>query len=812
MAVRSPSKNGTSEQQSRRDYFCARERWRDSPLLYVRERFGAEPTWQQAQILDAILPPGAKVSVRSGHLVGKSSAAAWLIYWQLETHDFCKVPCTAPSGHQLRDVLWGELNKWRRAADAQSAMRGDHPRVWLSKLFKLTSESLYDPGAPDWGAIARTARKENPEALQGFHAQDLLFILDEASGIEEAIFEAAEGALASRNARVLMLGNPLRTSGTFYNSHHGNRADYTALHFRSQDSTLPSADPDYRPRLVRKWGEGSNMVRVRADGEFPRQEDDVLISLELTEPCLTRERIPGEGLRRLGVDVARMGNDRTVLLLRQGRVVEHIKVYAKQDTMQTVGCVVQVLDLWQVDEIAIDVIGLGAGVYDRLVELKRQGHITAAVVAVNVAHEAPAQPRVGEPRAHKLRDYLWLEMARWLREDMPVFAAEDREACSDLAGELASVHYSLDSNGRIVVEDKEHMKKRLGHSPDCFIAGTMIRTSQGSVPIEQLQPGTLIETPMGLRTLLHVWKSQTRQLTHVHFSQGSFLIGKGKHTIFTWDSGWISLDALSLVNSIESDNVWRRLRWMSLRKLYMPVKPFGFKHQVDIISQDGKMRPKDFFIDASILNIMVRSLRAMLYIMLMGIGKITHGRIWWQCLVQHTLDIILQSDRAHRKGKKTKRAAWLLLKKQRKYGMLPQKDVLGIACTARQHGKIGCQRKLSVLSVAHHLRHFFRAVRDFAHQRVRLARAIVGIKLQRGFAQNVARHLRITSIVNKRVVAGSVVTVAVPESILVYNLTLDGDNVYYANGILVANCGDSLGCTFAPIETGKRVRAWGRAG
>src|SRR6516164_9213186 len=315
-------------------YLELRSFWKRDPLLYVRQRFGVEPTWQQQQILEAIREPGAKVSVRSGHGVGKSASAAWVLSWFVETHDFAKVPWTAPSSHQLRDILWGELSKWRRRADELSAQRGDHPRFWLSKLFRLLTDSLTDPGAKDWGAFARTAKKENPEALQGFHGAALLYIIDEASGVDESIFEAAEGALSTPGARVLMLGNPTRTSGTFAASHLHNRGDYTALHFRSQDSPLVA--PEYRERLVRKWGEGSNVVKVRADGDFPRQEDDVLISLELTEPCLTRERADGEGKRVLGADIAAYGSDRTTLILRHGNVVEHIAVYAHQDTMTTV--------------------------------------------------------------------------------------------------------------------------------------------------------------------------------------------------------------------------------------------------------------------------------------------------------------------------------------------------------------------------------------------------------------------------------------------------------------------------------------------
>jgi phage terminase large subunit len=390
------------------------------------------------------------------------------------------VPCTAPSAHQLRDILWSELTKWRRHADQQSQQRGDHPHLWLSHLFTLTTDRLYDATAKDWEAVARTARKENPDAIQGFHAEHLLYVLDEASGIPEEIYEAAEGALSTPGARVLMLGNPTRTSGTFYDSHHKSRGDYTPLHFRSQDSPLVA--PEYRPRLVRKWGEGSNVVRVRADGEFPKQEADVLIPLELAEACTMRDARPVSGLRQLGVDVAWTGEDRTTLVLRQGPMVDHIQVYAKQDPMVTVGRILEVVDPWQVDEVFIDTIGLGAGVYARLLEVRRGMRPVPSwqVYSVNAgalvahpqrAHQATrAQPstlsRYVDARPKRLRDYLWLEVARWLREAEPFFAEPDREVCEDLAGELATVKYAPDSEGHLVVEAKDDMKKRLGHSPD----------------------------------------------------------------------------------------------------------------------------------------------------------------------------------------------------------------------------------------------------------------------------------------------------------------------------------------------------------
>jgi hypothetical protein len=445
-------------------YLELRELWRASPLLYVQQRFGIEPTWQQAQLLEAIAPLGAKVTVRSGHGVGKSSCAAWIISWFLESHDFAKVPATAPSSHQLKDILWAELNKWRRAADDRSAKRGDPPRFWLSTLFKMTTDALYDPGAKDWGAFARTARKEAPESLQGFHGEHLLYVIDEASGVPEEVFEAAEGALSGPANRLLMLGNPTRSSRTFYTSHHKDRGDFTALHYRSSDS--PLVDAGYRERLVRRWGEDSNVARVRADGLFPRAEDDVLMSLDLAEPCLSREPVAGQGLRIMGVDPARMGSDRTVLLLRQGRVVDRIAIFAKLDTMQVVGRILSLVEPWQVDAIAVELVGIGAGTFDRLNELRRQRLLTCPVHAVDVSTAAPPKQAADEMQAWRLRDYLWLLTAQWLREAEPVFCAEDRQACEDLAGELASIKYGFNSKGALVVEDKDSMRKRSGHSPD----------------------------------------------------------------------------------------------------------------------------------------------------------------------------------------------------------------------------------------------------------------------------------------------------------------------------------------------------------
>jgi phage terminase large subunit len=456
--------------------------WRKDPLSYARHRLGLNPTTQQGRLLEAIAPEGAKVTVRAGHGVGKTSVTSSAVWWMLECFDYPKIPCTAPTASQLRDVLWSELAKWVRRSEAMSRKSGLPEELWLSNLFNVTQDRIADKGAPDeWFAVARTARKENPDALQGFHASDvvisadgstaehvadgggqIMFVVEEASGVPDQIFEVAEGALSSHGARLLMVGNPTKNTGYFARSHKQDRADYTALHFSCSDS--PLVDPTYRARLVRKFGEGSNVVRVRADGEFPKQDDDTLIALEDAEAALDNTSPPApSGDRRLGVDVARFGDDRTVFVLRQGGRIEKALIRAKQDTMRTVGDAMRLKDEWRADGIYVDVIGVGAGVYDRL---KEQG---APVVGVNVSEAAPKrEKRPGEVDAqgHRLRDYLWLEVKDWLQEEAPSFWGVDRDIAEDLAGELASVKYKIDSSGRIVVESKDDMKKRGLRSPD----------------------------------------------------------------------------------------------------------------------------------------------------------------------------------------------------------------------------------------------------------------------------------------------------------------------------------------------------------
>ncbi len=469
-----------------RAYLDLRGKWEQNPERYAVERLGFRPTWQQRQILEAIAPEGARVSVVAGHNIGKDAVTSAIIFWFLETKDYPRIPCTAPTARQLYSILWAELAKWMRKSIELSRQRGDHPRFRLDRLFNLTKDSLYDRSAPrDWFAVARTAAPHNPEALQGFHGSDLvvddsgegvdedghgkgnmLVILDEASGIANSINEVLEGALASPGARELQIGNGTRASGFFYDAHKHQRDLYTCLQFKSHESPLCS--PDYYTRMAKKFGEDSDIFRVRVLGEFPKRSGDTLIPVDIAEVALSRDlpEHPNRSPLKLGVDCAWSGDDLTVYTLRQGSVVPFIESKGKTEPMEIVGRAVQLIHEWSVDHVMVDVIGIGAGVYSRLMELRRDGHIPCLVIAVNVSELAPERQFDEDIQAHLLRDYLWYQCRNWFRDHQPVITAQ-RELADDLVGEVSTIkQLPPDSKGYVRVEKKEDYKKRTGHSPD----------------------------------------------------------------------------------------------------------------------------------------------------------------------------------------------------------------------------------------------------------------------------------------------------------------------------------------------------------
>lgn len=418
-------------------------RWRlGGPALFAQEALGANPTSQQWEASKSIVEK-RRVSIRSGHGTGKSAFMAWCVLWFAQCYFPCKIPCTAPTSHQLNDVLWAEIAKWHRVYSE---------RLLLGAAFALSSERYYMIDRPNESfAVARTSRPEKPEALQGFHSENILFLIDEASGVPEPVFRVAEGALSTKGAFVVMAANPTREDGYFYDSHHKMRSRWAALHWDGEES--PMVSRQYVEDMRLKYGVDSPIYQVRVKGNFATASDGV-IPLHLCESAQLRDVEPFREAQIIwGLDVARFGDDSTAVAKRKGNVqLEPTKEWFGKDTMQTVGLIKMEYDkaLEKPDSINVDVIGIGAGVVDRLKELK------LPVVGVNVA-ESPSV----EDKYSRLRDELWFRGREWLE-------ARDCKLADDqpLIGELTTAKYSILSNGKIKVEGKDDMKKRGVASPN----------------------------------------------------------------------------------------------------------------------------------------------------------------------------------------------------------------------------------------------------------------------------------------------------------------------------------------------------------
>lgn len=376
------------------------------------------------------------------HNTGKTMFEACAVLWFLSCYYPAKVPCTAPTSHQLSDVLWAEIAKWHRVLRDRMPALGNEFE-WSTEEFRLRS-------APKESfAVARTSRPEQPEALQGFHSENILFLLDEASGIPEQVFQVAEGALSTDGAFVIMCANPTRTAGYFFDSHHKMRARWGALWVNGEETE--GVSKRYIEDMRLKYGTDSPIYKVRVRGEFVAAEDGV-IPLDLATSSVGRN-VSIYGDMVWGLDVARTGVDANALAKRRGNaLVDPIQVWSGVDLMTTTGRLKIAYDHAKTkpQAIFIDVIGLGAGVYDRARELG------LPVVAVNVAES----PSVKE-QYERLRDELWFKGREWF-ETRRVLMPEDDE----LIGELTTPKFKVLSTGKVKVESKEELKRRGVPSPN----------------------------------------------------------------------------------------------------------------------------------------------------------------------------------------------------------------------------------------------------------------------------------------------------------------------------------------------------------
>lgn len=429
------------------------------PLLFVQEVLGASPDKWQRDVLFDFGRGERRIAIRSCHGPGKTCLLAWLVLYMLLFRFPQKTVATAPTRGQLFDGLYAEVLTWW----------GRLPEP-IRELYTTKSDRIELKAAPaECFFTAKTARPETPEALQGVHAPWVLIIADEASGVPEKIFEAGHGSMSSKEACTVLAGNPVRTSGFFFDAFHKAAALWKTYHIRSAYAEWETGigservTQDFVDETALLYGIESAAFRIRVLGEFPSADDDTVISYMAVASARMREiEEPPHAPRVWGVDVARFGSAQNALVVRTNRQILEVMAWKGVDLMQTAGKIQakynETLPGERPQVILVDVNGLGAGVVDRLYELG------LPVRGINVAESTNITDRF-----LRLRDELWWKGREWF-ETLGVAMCSNNEDKDDpaeqLARELVQPKYGFMSTGKLKVESKDEMLKRGISSPD----------------------------------------------------------------------------------------------------------------------------------------------------------------------------------------------------------------------------------------------------------------------------------------------------------------------------------------------------------
>lgn len=458
--------------------------WREDPVKFVLEELKAEPDGWQAEALRAFAAPSRRrIAMKASKGPGKTALLSWCVlnflscYGEKGSHP--KGAATSITYDNLKDNLWSELAKWMGRSQ------------FLSNAFEWTKERIFARDHPEtWFFSARTwprtgDPRQQSDTLAGMHADYVLFVLDESGGIPDAVMSAAEGGLATGKwCKIIQAGNPTHLEGPLYRACTNERHLWTLI-----EITGDPDDPHRSQRIsevwakeqIEKYGRDNPWVQVNVFGKFPPGSLNTLLSAEEISASMKRHLREDDfsfAQKRLGVDVARFGSDRTVLFPRQGLAAFRPVEMRNARSHDIAARIALAKRTWGAElELVDDTGGYGAGVIDALIQA---GH---APIPVNFSGKA------SDPRFLNKRAEMWFAMAEWVKRGGAL------PADSQLMRELVTPTYTF-SNGKFQIEDKEQIKTRLGFSTDMgdalcltFALAEMPKTSWEAVKSDS--PGTL---------------------------------------------------------------------------------------------------------------------------------------------------------------------------------------------------------------------------------------------------------------------------------------------------------------------------------
>lgn len=437
------------------DEFCATVR----PHWFQEYRDGVEITWQQTLVLFGIEKAlrgelATRISVVSGHGIGKSTLLSWLILWFLYTHDLSQSASTSPSKEQMYDVLWKELKKW---IDKMPDTMGEQ-FIWETSHIRMKEKP------ETWFARAKTASKENTEALAGVHADWVFLNVDEASGVEETIFETMEGALTSGNTIVFLISNGTRPIGYFYDTHHKDKDRWQCYSFSSLDS--PRVDQKFVDNIVQKYGSDSTQYAIRVLGQFPDEgvmDDKGYVQLfnekelHIVAPDLNWTPV---GRALAGLDASGEGQDKTEWAVRDRM---RAAIIAEEETSTSSSMALKsitIVDKYNIDPIdfTIDAFGKGQDVGMEIALATSKQKRPWRVTPLNVGD--PCDIDADNLLYMNIRAMLYYKFMLWCRSGGEIMDSPR------LKDQLLSIRFRRTARGRIQIMDKVSMKKLGFPSPD----------------------------------------------------------------------------------------------------------------------------------------------------------------------------------------------------------------------------------------------------------------------------------------------------------------------------------------------------------
>lgn len=424
-----------------------------NPVFWINSVLGADPWAKQIEIVNSVRD-NPRTAVASAHGVGKSWVAARIALWWLLCHPGSIVAVTAPTYRQVERILWQEIRKAYKGA-----------KIPLGPEPLKTSLTITD----GWYAFGFST--DDSTRFQGLHAEHVLVIFDEAAGVAPEIWTAAEGVLTSEHCRFLAIGNPTESSGPFYEMFRD--ATVHKIHISAFDIPNVAMQKTVVPGLTTyewvedkkvRWGENSQIYRSRVLGEFPTNSASTVIPLSWVEAAVERGRLARASKTALppvttaGLDVSDGGEDRTFLARKRGNFYDDLVDLTQSDPFATMAVLASAKQYVGSATLIVDAIGCGSGIVSRAQEERLD------VYGFVASKGTERKDETGDQGFINCRAAAWWGFREMLNPNsgLNISLPDDNE----LLAELTEPRWMAVSGGRIKIEEKSEIRKRLGRSPD----------------------------------------------------------------------------------------------------------------------------------------------------------------------------------------------------------------------------------------------------------------------------------------------------------------------------------------------------------